>query len=175
MRLVVFSLFCLALTSCLTEATPVPIAATGTGNAEASGPSGDAAEGFTLYEDQCAMCHDSIEDSYEDSAKSEASFDRISGAGDVGAHSGIDPWLSDDDSANVAAALTAPVAEADAENGASLYEDSCAMCHGDLAESAKKGRSEDDITGSADISSHSSVDPFPTGQDVVDIAAALAE
>lgn len=170
-------------TSCLTEANqipdkPIPNGGSSSGNAGAA-IAGDRELGFSSYEDLCADCHDSIEDSWEDSEKAGATFDRIAAAGDIGAHSGIDGWISDEEAENIAAALNEPVesaGEGDVENGIALYaEFGCDGCHNDIEDSAKKGADADRIGASADISSHSGVDPFPEGQDLLDLAAALAE
>ncbi len=164
---------------CLTEANQPPIL---NANSAAETPTitGDREAGLVSYEELCSRCHLSIADSYEDSQKAGATFDRISGAADVPAHAGIDPWLSDEDSENITAALNAPVEESsgegDIENGIALYADyGCNECHNEIDDSAKKGRDAAAIEASADIGPHSGVNPFPEGQDLLDLAAALAE
>ena len=57
--------------------------------------------GAQLYESKCADCHDPL----ESSAKAGATVDRIAGAAEIGPHSGVSPWPSDEDAAALEAAL----------------------------------------------------------------------
>jgi len=118
-------------------------------NSSGDGNANQPADGATLYADNCAVCHGQL----AASAKAGRSSTAIQAAidGNVGGMGGLNS-LTPAEVQAIAAALqpTSGGNSGSPADGATLYADNCAVCHGQLAASAKAGRSSTAIQAAID-------------------------
>ena len=156
-----------------------PAPTTGSGSTGTTQPA--APDGATLYADNCAACHGAL----ASSAKAGATADQIQNAiSTVGAMSSLSNLTSADIQAIADALATVPstgsgsgstgTTQPAAPDGATLYADNCAACHGALASSAKAGATADQIQNAiSTVGAMSSLSNL-TSADIQAIADALA-